>query len=69
MVILEDDNDIAEGTYIHEGDLQILYFEGDLNYGFYYNKDIGYEHCKGESTEILGYESEDKSIFCLNENF
>lgn len=68
MLISEDDNDIAEVTYIHEGDLQILYFEGNFIYGFYYNEDIGYEHCKSKSTEILGYESEDKTIFCLNKN-
>lgn len=58
----------AEGTYIHEGDAHILCFDGDFQYVFYYNEDIGYEYVKGESNPMPGYELEDGTIFYLEED-
>lgn len=52
----------AEGTYIKEGDANILTFDGDFQYVLYCNGNE-YVYAKGESNPIPGYEFEDEQSF------
>ncbi|MGN1155066.1 MAG: hypothetical protein ACI4TK_02710 [Agathobacter sp.] len=60
-----DGCDYANGPYIIEGDALVLYFDMGYQYTFYYNEDVGYVYCKGESNPFQGYEIEDETIFTL----
>lgn len=62
-------NDYAAGTCIREGDALVLYFDTDYQYTFYYNEDVGYVYCKGESNPIQGFEIEDETIFTLVDEY
>lgn len=64
-----DGNGYADGTCIREGDALILYFDPEYKYTFYYNEDIGYVYCKGESNPVQGYEMEDETVFSMVDGY
>ena len=63
------DGESIEGTYLHEGDVHILCFDGGYQYVFYYNEDVGYIYYKGESNPIPSYELEDGIVFNLVDGY
>jgi len=58
----------AEGTYIQEGNVYILYFDGDYQYLFYYLEGVGYEYGKAESNPIPEFGFESSQVFSLYDN-
>lgn len=58
----------AEGTYFQEGNVYILYFDGDFQYLFYYIEGVGYEYGKVESNPMPGFEFESVQVFLLYDN-
>ena len=66
--LMASDGAAVEGTYVQEGDMHALCFDGDFLYVFYCNEDVGYVYAKAESNPIPGYEFEDEAVFSLNDN-